>query len=220
MSTTKSTPQLNSVAARRLLTNIERDLRANFTKTKTDDPLERTLTRVRDVLAVGLMPSGPSGFSATTPLNGSPGGGGGRFLTIDDENGQPDRVPITSVEQAALNDHNRQDEINGVARRVLAELATIQAALSSLGHALDRFDHLRQQPTEDETRQCYVTKHILKMVWQAEWEPYRKTDLGGLLDEPRDVCKWVYWFHQDNRRLPTAKEAQTYIERQVVRLYA
>lgn len=218
--TTKSTPSMNATAARRLLTNIERDLRANFVKTKTDDPLERTLTRVRGVLAVGLMPSAPSGFAATTPLNGSPGGGGGRFLTVEDENGQPDRVPITSVEQAALNDHVKQDEIKLIARDVLSELAAIQTALASLGHALDRFDHFRRQPTEDETRQCYVTKHILKMTWQDEWEPFRKSDLGGLLDEPRDVCKWVYWFHQDNRRLPTAKEAQTYLERQVVRVHA
>ena len=141
-------------------------------------------------------------------------------MTVEDENGQPDRVPVTSTEQAVLNDHAKQDEIKLIAREVLSELAAMQAAMSSLGHALNRFDNLRRQPTEDETRQCYVTKHILKMVWQEEWEPWRKTDLGGLLDEPREVCKWVYSFHQDNRRLPTAKEAQTYLERQVVRMYA
>lgn len=218
--TTKSTPSMNATATRRLLANIERDLRANFTKTKTDDPLERTMVRVRALLAVGLMPSDPNGFAATTPLNGNPGGGGGRFLTVEDENGQPDRVPVTSTEQAVLNDHVKPDEIKLIAREALSELATIQAALSALGHALDRYDNLRRQPTEDETRQCYVTKHILHMTWQDEWEPWRKSDLGGLLDEPRDVCKWVYWFHQDNRRLPTAKEAQTYIERQVVRVHA
>ena len=218
--TTKSTPSMNATAARRLLANIERDLRANFTKTKTDDPLERTLGRVRALLAVGLMPSGASGFSATTPLNGSPGGGSGRFMTVEDESGQPDRVPITSVEQAALGDHNERDEVSAIAKQALAELATIQAALSSLGHALDRFDNLRSRVDEETTRQCYVTKHVLKLTWEAEWEPFRQSDLGGLLDEPRYVCKWVYWFHQDHKRLPTVKEAQTYIERQVVRVHA
>lgn len=217
---TKSTPQLNSAAARRLLTNIERDLRANFAKTKTDDPLERMITRVRAVLAVGLMPSTPSGFAARTPLNGSPGGGGGRFMTVEDENGQPDRVPITSTEQAALDDRYAQDVLNNIAREVLAELATIQAALSSLGHALSRFDHHRLPP-KAEAPQCHVMKVMLKMPAQDEWgSPFHKTDLGGLLDERRDVCKWVYQFHQDHKRLPTATEAQTYLDRQVVRLHA
>lgn len=212
-----ATPALNAPAARRLLANVGRDLRAQLKKTKDGDPLEELLARSSHVISVALIPSQPDGYPSTTPGNGNSGGCGGRFISVPDELGEPDRVPVTSTEQAVLNDHTTPDKVNAIAREVLAELATVATSLTSLSHALDRFDHLRRTDGQVADRQCYVTKHVLKLGWEEEWEPWRTSDLNGALSEPFPVCKWVYWFHRDNGRLPTSKEALTHIERNVAR---
>lgn len=218
--TTKSTPALNSVAARRLLANIERDLNARLRKTKTDDPLEAMLSKAKHVLSVALMPSRPDGFPSTTPGNGNPGGGSGRFIVVPDEKGYPERVPVTTTEQAVMTPNVMGDPIGAIAREVLAELATMQASLQAIDNALNRFDNLRNQVTETAAPYCYVARHIHKLPWDEKWETFRRTDFRGMFTEPQPVCQFVYYFHRDNGRLPTEKEMRTYLEKQVVRIHA
>ena len=220
---TKSTPTLNSVAARRLLVNIERDLTARLRKTKTDDPLEQMLTRAKHVISVALMPSRPDGFPTTTPGNGNQGGGGGRFIVVPDERGQPDRVPVSATEQAVSAVSGRTpeaDPVNAIAREVLAELATVQASLYAIDSALARFDNLRNQVQETAAPYCYVARHMNNLPWDEAWQTYRRTDFRGLFTEPQPVSKFVYYFHRDNGRLPTEREMRTYLEKQVVRIHA
>lgn len=208
----------NVAAARRLLANIERDVTARLRRTKDGDPLAVLFARCREVVAMGLVPGRADGYPSTTPLNGSPGGGsgGGRHFIVIDEHGQPDRVPITSTEQAAIaNPVRGADPVGNIARQVLAELAALHGALDGLEHALNRYDRERRmQGVGPDAPQCHVAAVVHKLPWDHEWEPMqRRTTLGGLFDEPRQVCGFVYNFHQRARRLPSRAEMLRHLER-------
>lgn len=206
----------NATAARRLLTNIERDLRARL---GTKDAIDGMLRRSRHVVTMALIPSQYDGWGSTTPGNGSPGGGSGRHITVEDEHGQPDRVPVTSVELAVFNRERQGDGVTEIGRLVLAELTTIQSALWSLENHLNAFDHQRSTAKVEDAPQCHVAKGY-GLPWDETWTPFRSSDLGGELDEPRRLCKFTYWFHRDNGRLPTKAEMLKHLERGTVRVSA
>jgi hypothetical protein len=218
---TPNTSTINATAARRLLGNIERDLRDQLRKTKDSDPLEALLTRSRHVLNVALIPSRSDGWPSSTSMSGNSGGGSGMAIIVPDENGQPDRVPVTSTEQAALFAGRDADQVTPIAREVLSELATIQASLVSLKNALDRFDNIRDTSKIADGPQCYVASVMYRLPWDPTWKPNEHiTTLAGLLPGEQRVCQFVYGFHQRQRRLPTKDEMLTHLRRGTVRLYA
>lgn len=207
-------------SAKRLLSNIERDLKYRLRRTKDGDRLDLLLARARHVVTVGMIPSGADGYPTTTPGNGNVGGRGGRHIIVEDENGQPDRVPITSTEAAALANVSEPDPVATIARTVVTELAMIKAAFDSLESALDRFDGLRSAATVNDPPQCYVASKVHRLPWDVTWEPFRKSTMNGTYDEPVDVCKFTYWFHRNNGRLPSKNEMLRHLERGVVMINA
>ena len=205
---------INAIAARRLLANVQRDIRQQLKKTKDGDPLELMLARAEHVLSVALISSRPDGYPSTTPGNGD-GGGNGRFITVPDEHGQPDRIPVTSTEQAVLSERETSDVITTIARQVLAELATVQTSLSALGHALDHFDIIRNKG-HAKPRMCHVAAEM-GLPDDVMWEPFRLSDLRKTFDEPQQVCQFVYYFHQREGRLPARADMMRQLERAGVR---
>jgi len=209
----------NASAAGSLLSNIERDLVYRLKRTPNGDPVAELMRRARAVVAVGMIPNTVDGYPKTTPGNGNSSGGNGRHIfVVDDETGeQGDRVPVTSTEQAAMNDHHERDIIKEIALDVVTELMMLRQSLESAHHALDRFDALRSTAKINDAPQCHIAKgHGLP--WDDTWTPFRLTDLNGQLTEPRRLCKFTYWFHRDHGRLPTKAEMIKHLERGVVRV--
>lgn len=216
---TRTTPTSAS-AAKRLLGNIERDLKHQLRRTKDGDKLDLMLARARHAITVGMIPSTPDGYPTTTPGNGNMSSGSGRHLIVPDEHGEPDRVPITSTEAAAIDQRFQPDPAAAIARTLLAELVNVRAALDEIDGALSRFDALRSAATVDDPPQCYVAQKVHRLPWDAMWEPWRKSDLNGTYKEPVHVCKFVYWFQRNNGRVPSKNEMLRYLERGVVMVAA
>lgn len=212
---TRPTP-ITATAAKRLLGNLERDLKHQLRRTKEGDRLDIMLARARHAITVGMTPSMPDGYPMTTPGNGNPMGGGGRHIMVPDEHGEMDRVPITSTEAAAIDRRVQPDPVAAIARTVLAELVNLRTSLDEINGALSRFDALRSLATVNDPPQCHVAAVIHKLPWDATWEPWRTSDLNGQFPEPIKVCKYVYWFHRDNHRLPSRNEMLKHLERGVV----
>lgn len=212
----------NASAASSLLSNIERDLAYRLKRTKNGDPVAELMRRARAVVAVGMIPNTVDGYPKTTPGNGNSSGGNGRHIfVVDDETGeQGDRVPVTSTEQAAMNDYHDRDIIKEIAIDVVTELMTLRQALESAHHALDRFEALRSTAKTNDAPQCHVAAVMHKLPWDVMWEPWRTSDLGGAFPEPVKLSKFVYWFHRNNDRLPSKNEMLRYLEKGVVMVSA
>lgn len=212
---TKTTPT-SATAAKRLVGNLERDLKHQLRRTKDGDKLDLLLARARHAITVGMIPSMSDGYPTTTPGNGNPTGGGGRHIIVPDEHGEPDRVPITSTEAAAIDRKTTPDPVAAIARTLLAELVNLKTSLDEIEGALSRFDALRSMATTNDPPQCHVANKMHKLPWDVMWEPWRSSDLGGTFPEPVKVSKYVYWFHRDNGRLPSRNEMIKYLEKGVV----
>ncbi len=212
---TRPTPT-TATAAKRLVGNLERDLKHQLRRTKDGDKLDLLLARARHAITVGMIPSGNDGYPTTTPGNGNPTGGGGRHIIVPDENGQPDRVPITSTEAAAIDRTTNPDPVAAIARTLLAELVNLKTSLDEIEGALSRFDALRSMAATNDPPQCHVASKMHKLPWDVMWEPWRTSDLGGTFPEPVKLSKYVYWFHRDNGRLPSKNEMLKYLEKGVV----
>lgn len=60
---------------------------------------------------------------------------------------------------------------------------------------------------------CEVVARVERPDGVPYWEPeYRKTDFGGLLNDPIRVGSWAYSFVSRNRRLPTVAETTAHCE--------
>lgn len=216
---TRTTPT-SATAAKRLLGNIERDLKHQLRRTKDGDKLDLMLARARHAITVGMIPSTPDGYPTTTPGNGNMSSGSGRHLIVPDEHGEPDRVPITSTEAAAIDRRIQPDPVAAIARTLLAELVNVRAALDEIDGALSRFDALRSMATVNDPPQCHVAAVMHKLPWDVMWEPWRTSDLGGAFPQPVKLSKFVYWFHRNNDRLPSKNEMLRYLEKGVVMVSA
>lgn len=73
--------------------------------------------------------------------------GGQRTINIPDENGNPDHVPITSVEATVL-DRNRRPTSPS---RLLDDLDSIATALLNLAHQLDAITSINTNPIDEVT---------------------------------------------------------------------
>lgn len=178
--------------------------------------LDDLTSRLRLLVACDDQPAVADGYSSTTPGNGSPGSGkgGGKTMAIpDDLGGPPDHVPTSSTEAAALSlvtERSQPDPVHTMALQAVKAYQTINNQLSLLSSILVRFEHLRSASKVPDPPQCYVAQLRHQLPWDAEWEPWRTTDFKGKLkepfDEPRKVCKFVYWFVYNHKRLPSRNE--------------
>lgn len=159
----------------------------------------------------------PDGFPSTTPGNGSPGGGkGGRLEVVLDG----ERVPTTSVEVAAFA-RVRLDPVEVLADEIERQLRAFDLAVSSLRHALERWDSLRSTAELPDAPQCWVATHH-RLPWDEDWAPMVTTRFEGVLEQPwpeeRRVCRWVYDFTRKHKRIPSADECRQYLARGIVRV--
>lgn len=190
--------------------------------------IDDLVSRARRVVRVAFSESAQAdGYPASTPGNGNPGGGkgGGRVMEVGGRDADGLKVvellPTSSTEMAALAGH-RPDEIANVGGRVHRLLHTIANAMEQLDRELDRFDVLQSTAKVPDPPMCWVAQVKFQLPWDIAWEPWRTTDFAGQLhqpfDEPRRVCKYVYWFVRDNGRLPSKAEMQQYLTGATIKL--
>jgi hypothetical protein len=175
--------------------------------------VEQLLAEARALVALDVEhDSQIDGFPTRTPGSGSIGGGAGRTVTVPDETGSPDHVPITSVEAAYLARLDRgRDQLHDIAISVRVRVERIADELRGLQSDLVRAGNIRAtEGLEANQPYCYVAKHVHRLPFDAEWEPAKQTQFSGVIDrpwpEPQWVCRWVYDFTRSNRRLPTSDE--------------
>lgn len=193
--------------------------------------LEVTFGQALRLIYAGLSPSPTvDGFSSTTPGNGSPGSGkgGGRMMSVPGE--QPgdvnDLVPTSSTEAAALDrlaGRRDRDLVASMAREQLAALHLVARTLEEIRNRNDRFDQMRDARHVADAPQCYIASTVFELPWDDQWAPLHRTDFSTIrgfedkvLDEPRPVCTFVYWFTRRNRRLPTRDEMLANLERRTL----
>lgn len=220
----------SSVRVSKVLGRVSDDLRYLTTRPVqvgkvTRPALDVLLDRAHQVIAVGLSVSADiDGWSATAPMNGSPGAGkgGGRTMPIHAPTGT-DHVPTSSTEASAfarLSGAPSSDSAAGIAAKMIRDLGVAQKALLEVDRGVQRFDRLRSTKDLAEAPQCHVAQVICGLPYDPMWEPFRSTDFAGLIDppwpEPRRVCSPVYWFVRNNRhlhRLPNGDELRSWLER-------
>lgn len=166
------------------------------------------------------------GWPTMASGNGAGGGGGGRRMTVVDEHGNPDEVPTTSTEAAALanvDSHRQPDPIHNVVRSAVRRLQRIADDLNGLEADKLKFDKLRSTTDVADSPQCYIASVVHQLPWDDAWTPFRATDFDTYLpfkfDEPRKVCRWSYEFVRRWRRLPTDQEMRQYLAQGVVRIH-
>ncbi|MDO8391047.1 MAG: hypothetical protein Q7V57_11205 [Actinomycetota bacterium] len=186
--------------------------------------IEVMLSRVAKLMAQASSVSARAdGFSKNTPLNGSPGGGkgGGRLMRIEESDGV-DLVPTSSTEVAAIDARRAYDPVAALGVEVSRRVGVVARELDAVERALDRFDELQNRDRQADPPMCWVAAKMHNLPFDFEWEPWRLTDFAGQLDEPfdeaRKVCKYVYWFVRDHKRLPTRAEMVKYLEKQTERM--
>jgi hypothetical protein len=166
------------------------------------------------------------GWPSMASGNGAGGGGGGRRMTVTDEHGQPDEIPTTSTEAAALANVEQQrqpDPVHNIARSSVRALQQIADALNRLEGDKVRLEALRSTKDVADSPQCYIASVVHQLPWDEAWTPFRATDFDTYLphkfDEPRKVCRWTYEFVRRWRRLPSEDEMRQYLAVGVVRLH-
>lgn len=189
--------------------------------------LEIMLGRARRLLRVADGPSARAdGFSATTPGNGSPGGGkgGGQRMRITD-GGEVDWVPTSSTEAAAIDTRRVDDPVALLGAEAWVKMQAAAKALVELERVLDRFDRLQNTSVVPDPPMCWVAKVRAGLPYDLMWDVQtdgRTTDFAGQLaqpfDEPRKVCMFVYWFVRNHKRLPERPEMLEYLERKTVKV--
>jgi len=178
--------------------------------------MRQLLARATAVLSSGVKSSEPDGFGATTPGNGSPGGGkgGGPTMKIDipererrvpqSADGQEwldslhpnrrgagqDPVPTSSTEVAAiatLDRRGRTDPIEAITYEIIGDLRMIRDGMLRLAHALDRRERLRSITEVEDPPQCWVASVMHKLPYDPEWElELTATKFDGVLEHPWD----------------------------------
>ena len=156
------------------------------------------------------------GYPTRTPGNGATQGTTGRTIVVTDEQGQPDQIPVNSVESAVLarlEGRHDPDPFHTALQDALKHLATACGALHAVKNAVDRADNLRSTEALAEwVPQCWLASHYKLPVDPVAFEVYTRTMFEGYLqpqwDEPRPVCRFVYDFVRQNGRLPSKDEME------------
>jgi hypothetical protein len=190
--------------------------------------LEQVLADARALVALDAEhDSQIDGFPTRTPGSGSIGGGAGRTVTVPDETGSPDHVPITSVEAAYLARLDRgRDQLHDIAVSVRARVERIADELRGLQSDLVRAGNIRAtEGLEANQPYCYVAKFVCSppLPFDPAWEIHRRTTLDGYLDrpfpEPVGLSRFAYDFARRMRRLPTEAEMREHLERGTVKVH-
>lgn len=167
-------------------------------------------------------PSAPDGFPTTASGADRTLGGGSRphqdrdelcDYTTDgiDEHGRPTHelahLPAssdTSVEQAALTERRIRDDID---MKTNVAVQQIEQAADALELALAKFvecRNLQAKVPEPSKAECWIMRQRADVFEESA----HKSDLNGLLDEPRHVCAWVYKFARENGVLPNREQCR------------
>lgn len=185
----------------------------------TVSSMDELLSRAKSLLLQAASVSADvDGYASTTPGNGSPGGGkgGGRLMKIEG-----DFVPTTSTEAAALLGHRGGgDPLSRLGARAWSQLLVIESAVHQLERVLLDADHLQSTATVAEVRMCAIATSY-SLPWDDEWsvaesrQP-RLTDFAGVLADPLTerqlVCRYVYRFVHNHKRLPERAELLAHLE--------
>jgi hypothetical protein len=108
--------------------------------------------------ALEAMRNGTGGYKATASGSDT-SGGGNRTITVNDEWGRPDVIPVTGVEAAVL---------NGRTDRATDDLATVYGALSALCDAAVLLSDTCARWSSDTKR---ITTADIRDVSKALWCP-------------------------------------------------
>jgi hypothetical protein len=110
------------------------------------------------------------------------------------------------------------DPVSSIARSVETHVLEIERHLVGLQSDLARRARLQSTAPgggDENTRYCYVAKHVHRLPFDAAWEAHRQTTFTGVLErpwpEPQWVARWTYDFVRAQRRLPTEDEMRQYL---------
>jgi hypothetical protein len=160
-------------------------------------------TRLKKALATTRRAGNtrPDGYPTTTPGNGTVATTRGRTIIVDDEHGEPDHVPVTSVEAAVIDrQHHHRDRHLQLTLNAYAALDAAVLNLQRCTRLLDRLDTLTDASTLEPAPGCWAMARI------GKWEPiHRTTIIDG---EPRSLGRWAYDWVRSTGRLPTTQECQ------------
>lgn len=190
--------------------------------------IEQLLAEARALVALDVEHDATiDGYPSRTPGGGSIGGGAGRTVTVTDETGSPDHVPITSVEAAVLAREARgRDQLHDIALSVRARVDRIATELLGLQSDLVRAGNIRNEAGLDANQPyCHVAKFVCSppLPFDPAWEIHRRSTLDGYLDrpfpEPVGLSRFAYDFARRMRRLPTDAEMREHLERGTVKVH-
>ncbi len=204
--------------SKREVTEVD-DLIDRIRDLTTREAIGQIEAEVRQLLAADEQRVVVDGFPSRTPGNGNPGGGkgGGPLMVVEDEDGRPDRVPMSTTEAAALTEQSERDPVHDLAGEARRSLHAVADSLERLRRTLDKFARLRSTGHEVvEGRWCHVAKLVHGLAWDPEWEVWRTTDFAGVLTDPFEipvgVSRYVYWYTRNHRRLPSKDEMLRHLE--------
>lgn len=192
------------------------------------------LLRAREAVVIGSSVSAArDGYPTSTPGSGNVGGGkGGRatmvITAVDDPSigGDPDRVPTSSTEAAALAPPV-QDPVARLAGRINRRVHQLARQLDELDRALCLFAVERSTARTPDPPMCWLAARYelpFDLRWQVGPDAVTKTTvtdfatvLARPLDRPEQVCAYTYNFVRNHRRLPTKAEMLGELQRAIGR---
>ena len=162
--------------------------------------LEKLRTELRHFVKVCIEnPAGPDGYPTQCIGAEAPSG------RAPSKN--PDEADLNSVEGAA-DPYRRKirDDIEmktNVAYHAIAQIADL---LTLAGNKLIECRNLQAKVPEPAKAECWIMRQRADVFEESA----HKSDLNGLLDEPRHVCAWVYKFARENAVLPTREQCRAH----------
>lgn len=127
----------------------------------------------------------PDGHRAST----MPGAGGGPTIVVPDEHGDPDTIPVTSVEAAVVARLGppRPDPLEAAIKRAFSQLQAAATALDLLMIVVDAAENVQAEPIDNRAR-CWCLYRVGLDV-RAEY----RVKVNG---EIRHVGKWAKKFYE------------------------
>lgn len=117
----------------------------------------------------------------------------------------PDEADLNPVEQAATSPR-RLDTIDMKTAVALGNIATAARALELAVAKFTECRNLQAQVPEPQKPECWVMRQRADVFEES----VHKSDLDGLLTEPRHVCRWVRDFAKANAMLPTREQCRAH----------
>lgn len=163
-----------------------------------DFPVEKLRGELRHFVKVCIdNPAGPDGYPTHHIGAEAPSG---RTPTKD-----PDEADLNPVEAAG--DPNRRKTRDDIDMKTTVAYHAVSQAADALRLALNKMIECRnlQKQLPDAGRpECWVMRQRADVFEESA----HKSDLNGLLDEPRHVSAWVYKFARVNNVLPSREQCR------------